>query len=564
MAMDNKRLQLLLLWVLCASLHVMARPLNSIEEMITPTKNEVEYLKQMYHLDIDASLSPKQKRKLENDPNELTSVFGSNCELRNDYDIPRIMTFLPAYKGKVHKVGDTLVFTNTCFRSNSLTLSSIEKGVVTLTMTAEDKDGFLCNDMYMLFTSTIQHVKVLFLGGVYQVRIENLTQRQLDEITVNGLRVFSFCDNIYDTLISLYKTAVFMKTNPQPSDNVNHSFNLPQFMTKLEYSEIEESHIDFLERYVNLEITRREGLEDVVLPVEQYIQSGDFLGLHEIISGESCIIQYGSYSAVSHSAIAIRDPDTDELLVAEIDDRGFYIRPWAEFIEYTKETHHGVVWFPLREEFRSKFDTRKALAWINQRIGMKYGQTNFIIGAIDTLTGNFPKFLSIEHLMLAVSVLEKFNKVDADDYLLEALNVRMGTNGQSLEEVTHECVKRNKTLEEVFIMPELEEYVYKSGENWVCSAIVVKIWMEGGMLDGYKLEPHEFTPRDVYQMDIYDKEFYLNGPEECKMSNPGENFCMIYGKYYIKVEGHSSIPLYDHMNERCSGPIAGFEREEGC
>ena len=80
--MDNKRLQLLLLWVLCASLHVMARPLNSIEEMITPTKNEVEYLKQMYHLDIDASLSPKQKRKLENDPDELTSVFGSNCELR--------------------------------------------------------------------------------------------------------------------------------------------------------------------------------------------------------------------------------------------------------------------------------------------------------------------------------------------------------------------------------------------------------------------------------------------------------------------------------------------------
>jgi hypothetical protein len=113
-------------------------------------------------------------------------------------------------------------------------------------------------------------------------------------------------------------------------------------------------------------------------------------------------------------------------------------------------------------------------------------------------------------------------------------------------------------------MPELEEYVYKSGENWVCSAIIVKIWMEGGMLDGYKLEPHEFTPRDVYQMDIYDKEFYLNGPEECKMSNPGENFCMVYGKYYIKVEGHSSVPLYDHMNERCSGPIAGFEREEGC
>lgn len=564
MAMSNKSLQLLLLLLFCVCLCSMAKPLHSFEDIITPTKKEVELFKQIYRLGIDASLSPKQKRKLENDPEELSSVFSGNCELRTDYDIPRIFTFVPAFKGKINKVGDTIVFTNTCFRTNSLTLSSIENNEVTLTLTAEEKDGYLCNDVYMFFTSTIQQVKLVFLGGVYQVKIEDLSQRQLDEITVNGLRVFSFCDNVYDTLVSLYKTVMFLRTNPEPGDGESYLYYLFPFLNNTDYSDIEARHIDFLERYGNFSVSRRYVFEDEVLPVEQYIQSGDYLGLNVVISGESCLIQYGSSSAVSHSAIAIRDPDTDELLVAEIDDRGLFIRPWHEFIEHTKLTQHGLVWFPLREEYRSKFDTRKALAWLKPRIGIHYGMHNFITGTFDTLLGNMPNYLSIEHIMLMVSVVERFSKVEADNYLLSALNVRMGTKGENLEEVTHECVKRNKTVEEVFVMPELEEYIYEDGENWVCSSVVLKMWMEGGMFEGIKLEPHEFTPRDLYQMDIYEKEFYLNGPVECREANPGDNYCMIYGKYHIKVEGYNSIPLYDNMNERCSGPISGLEREEGC
>ena len=53
-------------------------------------------------------------------------------------------------------------------------------------------------------------------------------------------------------------------------------------------------------------------------------------------------------------------------------------------------------------------------------------------------------------------------------------------------------------------------------------------------------------------MDIYDKDFKKHGPRECLEADPEPDYCMIYGKYDIRAEGYSTIPLYDHMNERCS------------
>ena len=74
----------------------------------------------------------------------------------------------------------------------------------------------------------------------------------------------------------------------------------------------------------------------------------------------------------------------------------------------------------------------------------------------------------------------------------------------------------------------------------------------GGIFGDTIIEPHEFTSRDIYQMDIYDKDFKKHGPRECLEADPELDYCMIYGKYDIRAEGYSTIPLYDHMNERCS------------
>ena len=39
----------------------------------------------------------------------------NNCALRDDYKIPNFFNFMPAFKGKVFKIGDRISFGNHCF-----------------------------------------------------------------------------------------------------------------------------------------------------------------------------------------------------------------------------------------------------------------------------------------------------------------------------------------------------------------------------------------------------------------------------------------------------------------
>ena len=70
------------------------------------------------------------------------------------------------------------------------------------------------------------------------------------------------------------------------------------------------------------------------------------------------MIQYGCGLAISHSSIAIRHPVTNELYVAEAEDRGLLLKTYKEFLEDNILTMHSIAWFPLREEYSKKFDSK--------------------------------------------------------------------------------------------------------------------------------------------------------------------------------------------------------------
>ena len=82
--------------------------------------------------------------------------------------------------------------------------------------------------------------------------------------------------------------------------------------------------------------------------------------------------------------------------------------------------------------------------------------------------------------MLVVAIMEAVDEEVAQQYLIDGLNVRIGTNFTTLQDVTEEISRRNKTVEDIFIMPEKEEYRYRDGENWICSSFVVGIMKAGG------------------------------------------------------------------------------------
>ena len=84
--------------------------------------------------------------------------------------------------------------------------------------------------------------------------------------------------------------------------------------------------------------------------------------------------------------------------------------------------------------------------------------SNLISGSIDTLIGSTPEYLSLEHVMLVVAIMEAVDEEVAQQYLIDGLNVRIRTNFTILQDVTEEISRRNKTVEDIFIMPEKEEY----------------------------------------------------------------------------------------------------------
>ena len=102
---------------------------------------------------------------------------GGNCELRDDYKIPSFFMFFPAYKGKLRKVGDRLSYTNYCFKNNTLTMVERTEESVTLELSATEAKSYLCNDIYLFFTSSIHQVKMVYFKGIYHITINDLSSK---------------------------------------------------------------------------------------------------------------------------------------------------------------------------------------------------------------------------------------------------------------------------------------------------------------------------------------------------------------------------------------------------
>jgi hypothetical protein len=63
---------------------------------------------------------------------------------------------------------------------------------------------------------------------------------------------------------------------------------------------------------------------------------------------------------------------------------GLQRTPWDKWIKQAEDASFNVVWMPLSDESRTKFDTDKARAWFEQAEGLPYGYHNFLYGWVDT------------------------------------------------------------------------------------------------------------------------------------------------------------------------------------
>lgn len=511
------------------------------------------------------SLIPKEQESLK-DSNSLKFLGDETnyCDLRDNAKSADYYYLLPVLKAKIREENSPDNFESSCFKKNKITITQLNKEDTIINIEASESKNFFCKDSYVVSLSNFHSIHTIVMHGSHKIHLKNLTENDLNDLKVNGIRLFGFCDGFLSSIHSLLMTLKLfiggMGDNP--------SSRLPIIKPEVpEY--MEKANIDFLERFVGIKMQKRENYGNLILDIdEKEIKTGDFIFIFRL-DGLDPMIMLGTGSHAGHSAVACWIDG--ELHVLESQDgwywpkHGIQRNTWKVWREWAHNADFHVAVLPLKEEYRKKFDEKKALKWFEEKAeGLNYGYHNFLFSWIDTPDKNMPSLLQTETVIMVMSLLEKISRKTIDLIIGEALNQRVNTKGLRIHEVAYEAAKRNQTIEEVLAMPEIEGWDYSDGHNYVCSCFVIGFYKHGGMFDDMEINSTEFTPKDVYQLAIFDKDYKDKRPELCKKADPDSEYCQIMGKYRIETPGYSTIKPYSRMNERCPSEAPHFIRPEGC
>jgi hypothetical protein len=521
---------------------------------------EFENMQENYNAD-NLPLSEKPENSLK----FLGVDIPNYCDIRDNAKSADYYYLLPVLKAKINSQNDLYSFNSSCFKENRITIEKLTKEDTIINFESSNSKNFFCKDSYIISISNFHNIHTNFMHGAHKIHLKNLTDEDLLDIKVNGIRIFAFCDGFLSTIHSLLMTLKLfiggMGNDP--------SSRLPILKPEVpEY--MEKANIDFLERFVGFKMEkRREQYGNIVLDFdEKEIKTGDFIFIFRL-DGLDPMIMLGTGSTAGHSAVAAWIDG--ELHIIESQDgwywpkRGIQRNKWSIWKQWAHNADFHVAILPLKEEYRKKLDTEKAIKWFEEKAeGLNYGYHNFLFSWVDTPDKNMPNILQLETAIMVFSLLEKISRSTVDLIIGEALNQRVGTKDKKIHEVAYEAAKRNQTLEELMAMPEIEGWDYSDGHNYVCSCFVIAFYKNGGMFDDMEINSTEFTPKDVYQLNIFDRSYKNNRPSICQEADPDLEFCQVMGKYKIQIPGYSTIKPYSRMNERCPSQAPDFIRPDGC
>ena len=481
------------------------------------------------------------------------------CLKRPNVDSDEPFYFAPVLRAKLINVGDQFAFPSSCFKRNIATLESMDETKITITLKNSEPRHLVCTDFMLFHTSNLNKVKIITLPGTHKITFDKVTQDDLNEISMNGIKILSLCTSLTNEIKSLVNTAKLfiggLGTDPK---------HVVPIMRPSIPEEMVEANLRLLKLFNNYIPVRREN--KIVNFDKNIIHTGDFVAISRM-DGLSPVVMIGSGGNIGH--VAVCSWIDGELYVLESQDSwywpnaGIQRTKWEQWIEWAYNADLNVAILPLREEYRKKLDEKKANDWfINVAEGLNYGYHNFIFTWIDTVDKNFPFVLTHEIVELFFSIISYVDPKVSDKLLTEAVNIRLGTKGLTLQQAIAEGARQGKTFEEILAEPETEGRVYSDGYNYVCSAFAVAFWKHGGLFGDLEIEPTEFSPRNIFTLDIFDKEF--KRPQECIDDNPDLPYCQLMGKFVIDPDNYSTIKPYSHMNERCPSLGPDFIREEGC
>ncbi|XP_023336294.1 uncharacterized protein LOC111707424 isoform X2 [Eurytemora carolleeae] len=455
---------------------------------------------------------------------QMTSInpdFATFNKLKQDYtsafrekqdvaaaDLP-YFKILPKYLGSFPP-GKSETFLNfTCFQTIKIETVPIGGGAVELTIEHEDPDNILCHRSFIVSTGSTFQIDEFFGAGKKTYTIQStFTSVDTWDIFTRGPRVFMYPMTPEDLTYNLAATAALFE--PVLTEGVSENFaNMNR---------------EFLSSYAGIKMELNDGPGVLHIP-EELIGNGDTFNIMRL-DGLDPMIAWAMGAATGHTGIALWRNET--LYICESNAKSAYwpvngiqCNLYKDWIEYGRRNGYNVVWVPLKEEIKSKFDSDLAWDLIETWYGIDYGYEVVLMGLLDTMYDNMPcvptaegdMCIEPEHFEMLFSYIERVSTTVARVYKPAMLQRAGVPFNYTLVEAFYEASLNGLTPEEMYSIPEQDGWLYETTRDGVpeyspvaiCNVFVCNVWKTAGIFGELVdlINCGETSVNDNYRLNLY-------------------------------------------------------------
>lgn len=486
--------------------------------------------------------------------------------------------FLPKYRGSVLPGQKITLSPSSCWKTIVLSLEvSRDLSKMTLRIFTSDSVAWLCADFYVF--ATVSHFQFGFVAAPipgfksYIFNLTTLTSAEIWDINNKGVRAFSIRDDI---------------VNLKNDFDATRKLLSPMFVKPTPESDL--ANLEFMEKYRGIKYEKRK--TNIVLLNESLIHSGDLFGVF-VLNGLESFDAWLVGSRIGHVAMAMWIKG--ELYIIESqrnniepNKNGIIRTPYQTWLKEYFMDSCNVVYSPLSEKARARFNADAAFEFFVSQENLDYGYQNALTCTIDTVNDNYPCLppypRTEESYCFTWELMEvlwpNLSRMIPyfDIFYLETWNRRANTVGLSAAEVLKEVGDIGMKASDLFTLPEQDSWLYEQkynngtkvmGRRMICNVFVCMLWKYGGLFDDLPLGRDSINCGEVNIVDLYNLDILgipNPRPPQCVEADPDNFLCQIMGEYSLKLNEatYAKRNPEAHMYERCPGFPPEYKRPPRC
>lgn len=531
-----------------------------------------ELLKKWFgpNIDISGQSFPEFRRTMLSHVQQAAQAYldaeGSVPSNLEDNDYP-YFAWIPPFVDTIIPGENPITWENSCFKKNTASATLIND-IVTVNITVDKKHTLLCNDFYLFGTVEGFALEDYDEKGdfSFEWNLTSMRPAQRWDVLTKGIRVFRFVNEKIQTIGDLITTIELFVSE----------------LTKAVPDFVAEKNVDFLQKYAQMSMPKRT-IGKIVID-EKDIHSGDGLFMTRM-DGLDPMLTWAT-GGTGHSTVFLRMGGELYVVESTVKDsywptNGVQKTPYLQWLQQAEEASMNLVYTPLTDEYRKKFDETAAAEYFESIEGFDYGYYNFLFGWIDTLKDNYPclppdytQCLEWEHVPVLFGVIEAISYNTTEMLLGQALNHRVGTKGDHLAEILKTAHDKNIPANTLPAIVELDTWLYETnrydkpavGPSQVCSVFVCSMWKAAGLFKddiNNKVNCSELVPWDDTALNIFEKDI-SKLPSVCQNITKSGQPCQILGANQLPIPGYNTRHTHADMYEHCSSLPPKYTKTDDC